>query len=615
MALQYGVEQRSGAVQPQRTGKIDGLDGLRALAIIAVLVFHLRPATLPGGYLGVDLFFVVSGFLITTLLLRDIHTRGRLNLPRFWVRRARRLLPALALVVVVTIPLSFLVGDDLLVNIGRQTVGSLTFSNNWLEIVAGSDYFTHTSPVLFMNFWSLAVEEQFYLLWPIAFAAAMAFIRTEHGRLHTVLGAAAASALAMGMAFQLGASDTRVYYGTDTHLFGLMIGGALAFAWASPTRPLDSPRWQRIRSRAAYGSLAGLLLLMTTMGQGAAVTFRGGIALASLLAAVVIAGLLGGEGPLHRGLRWPPLRWLGERSYGLYLWHWPMILIVAATLPATNADSPLSWCSRALALGLSVLLSWASYRWVDMPVRELGFRHAADDFAQWVAQPWTQKRLPRLTAAALVVLIGMSVIAVASAPTKSTVQRQSEAGQNVAARSVVDAQRVAVPTADFSMPEGSDITAFGDSLVVTSSGGLTTRFPGIMLDAKSNRQWPAGQLAVQARLAEGTVRRAVILDFGTNAGVHDPQLVHNVINSLGPDRMIVLVNLFGSWEEDNPTLTAIAAVHPNVIIADWYAAISAQPGLLQPDRVHPGIKSAHLYADVIKDAFTQLSARLSTAHR
>ena len=616
MAFQYRVDQRSRPAHTDRAGTIEGLDGLRALAIIAVLVFHLRPASLPGGYLGVDLFFVVSGFLITTLLLRDLRARGQLNLPRFWVRRARRLIPALVLVVLVTIPLGYAVGHDLLVNIGRQTFGALTFSNNWLEIGAGSDYFSHTSPVLFMNFWSLAVEEQFYLFWPVAFAAAMAFLPTERHRLWVILGAAAASAAGMAIVFQLGSTDSRVYYGTDTHLFGLMIGAALAFVFSGATQPLSSPRWQAIRARAGIGALGGLVLLMATMGQSSWFTFRGGIVLASLFAAVLIAGILGEETALQRSLRWAPLAWVGERSYGLYLWHWPLILIVSAALPATVADSAMSWFSRALAVTLSVLAAWASYRWVEMPVRQLGFRVAVTDFAQWAVQPWAQARLPRLTAATLAILMCLSTGAVASAPTKSAVQRQIESGEVIAHQSVAQpAPAPAAAVADFSMPTGPEITAFGDSLVVTSSSGLTNRLPGIMLDAKSNRQWPAGEQAVQARLAEGTVRRAVVLDFGTNAGVSDPQLVHNVINALGPSRMIVLVNLFGSWEEDNPKLATIAAQHPNVIIADWASAISQQPGLLQADGVHPGIKGAVLYADVIKDAFAQLSARMSAPHR
>ena len=147
--------------------RLPGLDGLRALAVGAVLVFHLRATWLPGGFLGVDVFFVISGFLITTLLLRERARTGRLDLPRFWRRRARRLVPALVLVVVTSTVLARFLEPDLLVGIGRQTLGALTFTTNWLEISAGTDYFHATSPQLFMTFWSLAVEEQFYLLWPL----------------------------------------------------------------------------------------------------------------------------------------------------------------------------------------------------------------------------------------------------------------------------------------------------------------------------------------------------------------------------------------------------------------------------------------------------------------
>jgi len=590
--------------------RIEGLDGLRAIAVLAVLLYHMRPAAMPGGFLGVDVFFVISGFLITTLLLRELHAQHRLDVARFWLHRARRLLPALVLVVLVSISLGFIVGGDLLVNIRRQTLGALTFSNNWLEIGAGSNYFAHTSPLLFMNFWSLAVEEQFYLCWPVLLAFIMAYTKSLRGRVLTALGIAAASALGMMVLFELGEPSSRVYYGTDTHLFGLMIGAALAFAAASAARPLDTPWWQRMRAPAAHTALLLLLVSMLTMAQSSALTFRGGIVVASLLTAVVIAALLGPDGALRRGLQWPPLVWVGQRSYGIYLWHWPMILIVTAALPASTADSALNWFTSALALGLTLVLSWASFRWLEVPVRRLGFRVAAQRFSRWAAQPWTATRLPRITAASLVALILLSAVAIVSAPDKSAVQRQIEAAQAVVDESVVTAGHPAKPPgADFAMPNGEDITAFGDSLVVTSAHGLKDRFPGIMIDAQSNRQWPAARGAVTTQLAAGTVRRAVILHFGTNAGVHDQQLVHEVIDALGPRRMIVLVNLYGSWEESNPALASVAATHPNVIIADWYAAISAHPELLQSDGVHPGTQGGYLYADVVKDAFRRLSAR------
>ncbi|HEX5968444.1 MAG TPA: acyltransferase, partial [Intrasporangium sp.] len=218
---------------PHHGGRIEGLDGIRALAIVAVLVFHLNASWLPGGFLGVDVFFVVSGFLITTLLVREHERSGRIAFGDFWARRARRLLPALVVTVTLSTLIARLVSGDLLVHVGRQIVGALTFSTNWVEITAGSSYFDQTAPQLFMNFWSLAVEEQFYLVWPGLTLLLVTFLAART-RVAVALGIAAVSTWLMAVLLEPGSDATRVYYGTDTHVMGLMIGAALAFAWASP---------------------------------------------------------------------------------------------------------------------------------------------------------------------------------------------------------------------------------------------------------------------------------------------------------------------------------------------------------------------------------------------
>lgn len=300
---QVGTRTRGPAArsrgQSARHGHIEGLDGVRALAIIAVLVYHLHPAALPGGFLGVDIFFVVSGLLITTLLLREIDAKNRIDVRRFWLRRARRLLPVLVAVVFVSIPFAWLASTDLLVSIGRQALGALTFSNNWLEIAAGTSYFTSTAPQLFVNFWSLAVEEQFYLFWPVILAGLVAAVAVPRRRALVVLGAGAVSATLMAVLYTSGEDATRVYYGTDTHLFGLMIGAALAFTWAAPHGGILGARpWRRWRGLVSLLALVGLAVLMLTIRQPSTFTFRGGILLASLLTAVVLAGLLGPAGPV-----------------------------------------------------------------------------------------------------------------------------------------------------------------------------------------------------------------------------------------------------------------------------------------------------------------------------
>lgn len=162
-------------------GYISGLDGLRAIAVLAVILYHIAPGVFHGGFLGVDVFFVISGFLITTLVLREKRKTGGINLGQFWVRRARRLLPAFLALIIIVVPLAWVVSRDLLVGIGRQVLGALTFSTNWLEIAHGSSYFDQTTPLLFKNFWSLAIEEQFYVLWPLAMLLLVGRVRGGSG--------------------------------------------------------------------------------------------------------------------------------------------------------------------------------------------------------------------------------------------------------------------------------------------------------------------------------------------------------------------------------------------------------------------------------------------------
>ncbi|WP_374929368.1 acyltransferase family protein [Kytococcus sedentarius] len=684
---------------PADSGRIQGLDGLRALAVGLVVVYHLLPDRLPGGFIGVDVFFVISGFLITTLLLREVRRNGYMNMPTFWMRRIRRLLPALVLVLLVCTALVWIVdvtrGGDLRVGLGRQILGGLTFTTNWVEIANGTSYFDQNQPVLYKPLWSLAVEEQFYLLWPPALALMLVLSARWRGRMLMVMGLGVGSAVWMAVLYFTADDVTRPYYGTDSHLFGLMAGVLLSFWWMSRGSWLRSAAWRQWRGPAGLVALVGVLLLSLVMPEDRAVTYLGGLFVASVLTTVVIASLLPGRTWLHGLLELRPMEWVGERSYGLYLWHWPVLLLMLAALPAQEEGSLGYWTLRLVAVVITVLVAEASYRWVETPIRRQGFRSWALGVVDAVRRGETNgSRVPvapaRVAAGGAALALLMGGVAVATAPEKTETQLAIEANEEALAElepelpvppssgaspdgpgrspsSSGSASGSGTPTGGSSeptsepsassdpeksgpsasaqpsgsgsepeptassggpsgpaseepeesvssggddsgwyVPKGDQVTVFGDSLVVSSLYGFRDKFPGVQLVAKSNRQWPEGRALVRAHLEAGAVRDSVVMSYGTNAGVREPEIVREALDLLGPDRQVVLVNLYGksSWiEESNANLQEIADDYPNVAVADWHSMASQNPGYLQSDGVHPDIEGANAYAQLVKDTF------------
>lgn len=584
------------------SGRIPGLDGLRALAVVAVVVFHLNPAWLPGGFLGVDIFFVVSGFLITTLLVREHARTGRLDLPAFWARRARRLLPALLVVIPFSVLLAWVSERDLLVGIGPQVLGALTFSFNWVQIAAGSNYFAATSPQLLTNLWSLAVEEQFYLAWPLITLGLLTAIRSARSRIGIVLILAAGSGFLMAARFDPEVGATRVYYGTDTHVFGLMIGAALALWWTTPE--IRGPAFWIARRRAATALALGVLAgLMWWLDESRPLTFRGGLVLASVASAVLIASAITG-GTLARALDLPALRWIGERSYGIYLWHWPVILVVNADYGPVPGSAGFGW-TRLWCVVVILALADLCYRLVELPVRRRGWRGAVDLWARQLPGRADGRRMLLIGATTVLLLAGA---ALASAPGMTSAQQQIVLNEEAATRSPVPDSAVSEPrAADFSMPTGEEIDAYGDSMMVGSVPALKYYFPGIRIDAKSNRRWSSGYRAVLASRTD--IRRAVVLSFGTNAGVTEAD-VRATLDRLGSHRMIVLVNVHLNStraSSDNAALKRVAADYRNVVVADWSARVRTERTLLQSDGIHPSMTGQHAYAAVVRQTFADLS--------
>ncbi|HEY2595233.1 MAG TPA: acyltransferase, partial [Chloroflexota bacterium] len=361
-----------------------GLDGLRALAVAGVFLYHANVSWMPGGFLGVDLFFVLSGYLITSLLLREFSERGTIQLRAFWGRRARRLFPAVAVVILFALLATLTIARDDLARTRADALSALVYLTNWHEIIASHSYFNQFGrPSLLLHLWSLAVEEQFYLLWPLLLIVGLRCLRRGGTAVLTVLLAVGSCAL-MWMTYNSSGDPSRVYYGTDTRAFTLLAGAFVAFAWPVGRRAFRGRRATGIATEAiGVAALAGVLVLFWRVQDYDPWLYRGGFLLMAVVAAILVVAVSRPGAILGRLLGCRPLRWLGARSYGIYLWHWPIMQLTRPYVDVPLHGAPLIIGQAALTTGAAAL----SYRYVEMPIRA--------GVAQQHVKGWLDRRRPR----------------------------------------------------------------------------------------------------------------------------------------------------------------------------------------------------------------------------
>ena len=417
------------------TARAPGLDGVRALAVLVVLAFHEQFSAFPGGFLGVDVFFVLSGYLITDLLVAQWDRRGQLNLRSFWVRRARRLLPALAVVLVSVTAAVAVIEPAQLGALRPALVAAVTYSSNWWQAAQHQSYFAGFGPPPpLQHLWSLAIEEQFYLVWPLILVTVLLTCQSQRLRAAVAWLGAVASAVAMAVIYVPDADPSWVYYGTGTHASALLIGAALALTW--PLRRLRTATRDNV-ARADIAGLAGIAVLAWAMGHFSGsdpALYPAGLFVAALAAGgLVLAAAT--PGSVSRMLSWNPLRWLGIRSYGIYLWHWPVIALAAAVAGPGSTGVGL-WLVETVT---AITLAAASWRWIEEPIIRNGFRATVLARYRVVADSVASaRRSPGRAFPAVFMVVALSVVGTAGygvldAPSSAGLQQQITHGAKVSA--------------------------------------------------------------------------------------------------------------------------------------------------------------------------------------
>lgn len=554
---------------------IPAIDGLRALAVIAVMLYHLGFNWIPGGFLGVDLFFVISGYVITRLLLDSIEQSGGLDLRGFYLARARRLLPALIFTVTTTTIAIGIWAPDTIKRLLTDMPFSLTGTMNWWLVARHQDYFESIGrPPLLQHTWSLAVEAQFYLLWPLILYFILKRLGKSRIPIAALVIAAASGITLLLVSFSLDASNaskvSHVYFGTDTHSIGLFLGAALAVSWIPQNFTINvSKKAQDFIDGIGVFGFIGIIATFLLIDESKPTLYKIAFPLAGLFGASIIMSVVHPASRFAPILQNPILVWIGQRSYAMYLWHW---IIFQVTRPSVDLAGQM-WALYALRILIVFALADISLRYVEQPIRRGALKLWLKGLKYRTRKE--RSRQTRTFAAVFVVVLALATVVSVRAVSIGNEQR------------AVIEESLTAPEVSISAPASDGLWVTGDSVILGIRSSLGAQKPISVMNARIGRQAPELLEVMQSDKAQ-VGNSPVIFNLGNN-GVLNRDDVQAIFELVKDQPQVIVVNTAVSrpWRDGNNALVAeVAQQYSTVTLIDWNSISMGHPEYFAPDGIH-----------------------------
>jgi peptidoglycan/LPS O-acetylase OafA/YrhL len=577
---------------------ISSIDGLRAIAVTAVVLYHLGISWIPGGFLGVDLFFVISGYVITRLILDSINQSSALDLRAFYAARLRRIYPGFLFMVICTIIFIGVWAPEAIKRFLSDLPYALTGTINWLLVSRHQDYFeTVGRPPLLQHTWSLAVELQYYLIWPIILLTVLKYFGKKNiARIALIIAMVSGTTLFL-VSLQLDQANAQqishIYFGTDTHSLGLFLGSALAVSWIPQNLSADiEKRAQDVIDGIGVIGLLGLIATFLFIDESNASLYRIAFPLAGIFGCLVIISLVHPASRFAPIISTAPFRWVGQRSYGIYIWHW---VIFQVTRPSVDLSGQ-TWALYLARVLLVLALADISLRWVEIP------------FRQGLIQDWFRGMKYRSAKVQLrqkisVISSIIVVLAITSSISVQAINKSEEMAKQILQQNTAELQ----PQEDLGSTTGLWVT--GDSVILGIRSKLEAREHISLINARVGRQAP--ELLAVMRVDQLSVPVSpVVFNLGNNNALSEATVIE-IFETVKNQPQVIVVNTAvpRAWKDsNNAIISKVAANYSNVKIIDWDRISKGRPELFAPDGVHLSPTGSDVYVDLVVSELTKTPA-------